>query len=392
MEKEYTIIKSYSRRKFEVETFDRKSFVKEIASMIERPKKIFLGMGDLLEVGDYNSMLDTIFIDEINIRFENLIDQRNRIVSLSKGIPSSFFKLGVYLPDFLLKDVPITCASVIGNRARLFPGAETFVKYIKEYDPVVITAIPFEIAIEFINRLDLSEDNLISTIYKKKQNQHKMDVFAGGIVKFISGNRKSIEIQKYMSGHGLRDNDVVYVGRGEAGTKTFSTVNSIAFNPETSIIAESNVNVYGSSLEALLPLFNFEEKLNRFLFSGPVEGLLPSLVVFSYSREKSKKVIDIELQHRNLQNNIIGLRIEHTGESYESVERDINISFAGSPVNINQVKKMVVDRMRDYEKNPEELLDLIYKIAEERYSSLLSGGEDESAEDTESSGEKKKIL
>lgn len=372
MENEYTLIKSYDEDKFDLETYDRKSFVREIASIIEKPKKIFMGMGDLLEVGDYNSMLDTILINDIGVRFENLIDEQNRKASETRGIPSSFFKLGVYLPDFLLKNVPTMCASIIGKRARLFPGAETFMKHIKDYDPVVLTAIPFEIAIEFINRLDLADHNLVSTVYKVHHEYNRIASYSGGLEKFISGNRKSIEIQKFMSEHDLTDNQVIYLGRGEAGSKTFSTVNSIAFNPEFSIINESNINIYGSSLESLLVLFNYDNKLERFLFSDPVEGLLPSLVVFSYGENKSQKVIDIETEHRIMQNNIFGLRIEHSGESYESVERDIYISFAGSPINFNEVKEMLHKRMKYYEKNPEELLDHVNQIAEERYFSLLS--------------------
>jgi hypothetical protein len=373
MDKEYTIIKSYGPRKFEIKEYDRKEFIREIAATVRKPKKVFLGLGDLLEVGDYNTMIDTVLMDEIGIKFENLIDLKNRKVSEKGDIPPSFFKLGVYLPDYLLKDVPTACVSVIGRKARLFPGAETFIRNIKSYDPVVMTAIPYEIAIEFIKRLDLDEHNLVSTKYKIFRNEHNFDVYAGDIVRFISGNRKSIEIQKYMSANGLKENEVVYIGRGEAGSSTFSTVNSIAFNPELSIISQSDINVYGSSLEALLPLFNFEGKLDRFLFSDPVEGLLPSLVVFSYGKKKSRQVIEIELEHKNMQNNIFGLRIEHSGESYESVEREINFSFTGSPINMNDVRQTVSQRMRGYIKKTDELIDQIYEISEERYHRLMRG-------------------
>ena len=111
---------------------------------------------------------------------------------------------------------------------------------------------------------------------------------------------------------------------------TFSIINSIAFNPSANIISESKISIYGSSLESLLVLFNFEGELEKFLFSDAVEEFLPSLVVYSEVHEKSEELIEIELSHRYLQNNIIGQRIEHSENSFNSVLRDIDIAFGGA--------------------------------------------------------------
>ena len=352
---------------FEVRSLDRKEFLRETSQLLKRPKRIFLGMGDFLEIGDYNILMDTIFFNTEGVRFENILDKSNRKISEELGIPISFFKLAVYYPDFLLKQVPAFCVSTIGRKARLFPGAETFVKYIKEYDPIVLSALPWQIAVEIIRRVDLNDRNLISTEYRTEKINGKREIFSGDIVSFISGDRKSLEIEKIMHAEDLSEEEVVYIGRGEAGTKTFSTVNSIAFNPSEAVIPESRITIYGSSLESLLVLFNFDGELDKFLSADAVEEYLPPLVVFSESRGKSRELVEMELQQRHLQSNIMGQRIEHSGESFMSVEREIEVAFGGSFINIQEVRDMVGKRMEKYRDNPQTLVKEIYRIARERY-------------------------
>jgi hypothetical protein len=367
----YTLIINRGNRDgFDIRTLEKKEFLRETSTLLERPKKIFLGLGDFLEFGDYNKLLDSIFFDEEAVQLENILDKINRELSEEGNIPFSFFKLAVYFPDFLLKDVPTTCVSAIGKKSRLFPGAETFVKYIKEYDPLVLTAIPFEIAIEFVKRVGLGEKNLIATQYKVSNNEKNTEVFAGDIHRFISGDRKSIEIEKVMNEKELRDDEVVYIGRGEAGVKTFATVNSVAFNPPENIIPASRITLYGSSLEALLVLFNFEGELEKLLLSEAIEQYLPSLVVYSEVKEKPQELIDIELEHGKMQNNFIGQRIEHSGESYSSVERDIEVAFGGSSIDINAVRRMISERMSIYRKNPQQLVNDISWISRDRYTNF----------------------
>src|SRR6056297_20585 len=301
---EYTLVINHGKEKgFELKTLDKKNFLRQTSSLLKKPRKLFLGLGDFLEIGDYNQLLDSIFFDEEAVGLENILDSVNRKLSAEENIPFSFLKLAIYYPDFLLKDVPIPCVSAIGKKSRLFLGAETFVKYVKEYDPVVLSAIPYEITIEFIRRLGLSEENLISTEYKIDQSDTKYRVYSGDINRFVSGNRKSIEIEKYMAKEDLKDEEIVYIGRGEAGVNTFSTVNSIAFNPSLSVIPVSRITLYGSSLESLLVLFNFDGELEKFLLADHVEEYLPSLVVYSDVKDKSEELINIELEHRRLQNN-----------------------------------------------------------------------------------------
>ncbi len=373
MRQTYDIIINWGRESgYELMSLEKKEFLKYTSILIKEPKKIFLGLGDFLEIGDYNKMMDSVFFTEEGVKFENILDNNNRRVTISGGdIPFSFFKLAVYFPDFLLKDVPTSCISAIGEKARLFPGAENFIKYIKKYDPLVLTAMPQEIAIEFVKRVGLNEQNLMATSYKIKKDTMNRDVYAGDINRFISGNRKSIEIEKYMNEHGLGMDDTVYIGRGEAGVKTFSSVNSIAFNPSRNIILESRITLYGSSLESLLVLFNFGGSLNRYLSSEIAEGFLPSLIVLSDGEGKSDELVELELKHRKLQNSILGQRIEHTGESYESVERDVEVAFAGSSININEVKRVINDRMELYRSKPQDLVKKIYDIAKVRYKNFF---------------------
>ncbi|OHD66790.1 MAG: hypothetical protein A2176_09955 [Spirochaetes bacterium RBG_13_51_14] len=373
-EKYKLIINQGKAKGFEQISLEKKDFLKEISFLLNEPKKVFLGLGDFLEIGDYSTLIDNIFFDTEGIKIENILDSNNRRISLEGDVPFSFFKLAVYFPDFLLKDVPTSCISAIGEKSRLFPGAEIFIKFIKPYEPLVLTAMPFEIAIEFVKRVGLDENNLLSTEYKKKNGTVNKEVYAGDIIRFISGDRKSLVIEKHMHGHDLKENDVVYIGRGEAGVKTFSTVNSIAFNPFDNIIPESRITLYGSSLVSLLVLFNYNGKLDYFLKSESFDEYMPSLVVYSAVKEKAPELIDIEIQHRNLQNNIIGQRIEHSGTSYKSVEREIEVVFAGSSININQVKTMVTERMQAYRHNPGDLVKKIYDIARVRYKNFCTVG------------------
>ena len=367
-EQKYDLIINRGLEKgFEIKSLDKKDFVRETAVLLKKPKKIFLGLGDFLEIGDYNRLLDSFFLENKSIKFEHILDDYNRRIAEEENIPFSFFKLAVYLPDFLLKDVPTSCVTDIGKKSRLFPGSETFVKYIKEYDPVVLTAIPYEMAIEFLRRVDLGDENLISSVYKVIEDENASDVYAGDIDRFVSGTRKIIEIKDAMRSQYLNEDEVVYIGCGESGINTFSTINSIAFNPSENIIPETRISLYGSSLESLLVLFNFEGELEKFLLSDFVEGFLPTLVVYSEINEKSEELIDIELTHKHLQSNIIGQRIEHSENSFDSVLRDIDIAFGGASYDINHVKKMIADRMEMYRNNPLELVINIYEIAKDRY-------------------------
>jgi hypothetical protein len=351
---------------------EKDDFVRKLSQYIVEPRKIFLGLGDFLEVGDYNQLLDSVFFTEEGAYFENILDRNNRKISEDGNIPFSFFKLAVYYPDFLLKEVPTYCMSVIGKKSRLFPGADTFIRYIREYDPMVLSAMPYEIAIEIIRRAGLDDENLISTEYKIKKNEKNKDVYAGDVTRFISGDRKSLEIEKTLGDQSLGDEDILYIGRGEAGVKTFGHVNSIAFNPSVSIMPESKFTIYGSSLESLLVLFNFKGELQRILTSESFEEYLPSLVVYSESKEKSPELLAIEQEHLILQNNILGQRIEYSGESYTSVKREIEITLGGSFVDMRDVREMIVNRMKDYIQSPQDLVKEIYRIALQRYKNFCT--------------------
>lgn len=375
LDDKYELIINHAQEKgFESISLDKRDYLKEVSYLLKEPKKIFIGLGDFLEIGDYSTLIDNIFFDTEGIKIENILDISNRRISSEGEVPFSFFKLAVYFPDFLLKDVPTSCISVIGEKSRLFPGAETFIKFIRPYAPLVLTAMPYEIAIEFVKRVGLDQDNLIATDYKKRLDKLNKEIYAGDVNRFISGDRKSLIIEKYLHENNLRNDEVVYMGRGEAGVKTFSQVNSIAFNPFDNIIPESKITIYGSSLLSLLVLYNFNGVLDDILLSEQFEEFMPSLVVYSSAKGKSPELIDIEVHHRNMQNNIIGQRIEHSGVSYKSVEREIEVVFAGSSININQVKQLVTERMEEYRKNPGELVNKIYDIAKIRYKNFCTNG------------------
>lgn len=350
---------------FENYLLNKTDFLREVGKLLKPPKKVFLGLGDFLEIGDYSKLLDSIFFDDDGAKFENILDENNRKIAEEGNIPISFFKMAVYFPDFLLKNVPTFCASVIGKKSRLFPGAVNFIKNISQYDPTVLSAMPYEIAVEFMRRIGLDDSKLIATEYLTKQEGNH-EVYAGGVKRFISGDHKRLEIEKTLVEQNLKDEDSVYIGSGEAGLTTFSSVNSIAFNSSPPVTGKSRISAYGSSLESLLVLFNFDGKLNPFLTQDNIEECLPSLVVFSHKHEKSDELLEIEAEHLRLQNSIVGQRVEHYSESYASVEREIEITLGGSFVNMEDVRAMISKRMKVYKENPIDLLKQIYKISQQR--------------------------
>lgn len=369
----YTLVQSHGAGGgYHIQELDRKNFILQLRNHLIPPQKVFLGMGDFMEVGDYSQLIDTVLFDRDGVMFENILDRNNRKMSLTGEVPFSFFKLAVYYPDYLLRDVPTTVISAVGSKARLFPGAESFVQYIRDYDPMILSALPWEMAVEFVRRLGLSDSSLISTRYRVAMNENKREVYSGGVERFISGDRKILEIEKYMEKNALSPRDILYIGRGEAGTRTFATVNSIAFNPSLGVIPESPVTLYGSSVEALLVLFNFTGELDRYLLSDAMEPNLPSMVVFSDARDKAPELIELELKHLRLENNIIGQRLEHTADSFPSMQQEIEISFGGTSINLQEVREMISRRMNVYRKNPQELVRRIYNIARERYKNFYS--------------------
>jgi hypothetical protein len=356
---------------YERHILDKKSYIKESAKLLTRPKKIFLGLGDFLELGDYNNLIDAVLLDQDVAKLEGIIDKNNRKISEEGDIPFSFFKLAVYYPDFLFKDVPVECISTIGRKARLFPGSEVFIRNIKKYNPLVLTAIPYEISIEYMKRMGLGKINLLATEYKKTV-VNKKEIFTGDIVKFISGNRRSLAIEKVMAEMDYRNDDVLYIGRGEAGSNTFTTYNSIAFNPAEGLLSKPKYSLYGSTLESLLVLFNYDNELEDYLMSDQYEENLPSMIVYSHVKEKSRELIDLELEHRQMQENIIGLKIEHSEDSYASLEREINVLLGASTVNISMVRNMIFTRMQKYLDDPQGLVRDIYSIARERYKNFCT--------------------
>ncbi|HOQ12309.1 MAG TPA: hypothetical protein PK104_08095 [Spirochaetota bacterium] len=365
-QKTYQLIINHGLEGYDAYTLNKHDFIRSISPYLKRPQKVFLGLGDFLEIGDYNNLLDALLLDQNAAKLEGILDKNNRIISEETDIPVSFFKLGVYYPDFLLKDVPTEVVSMVGKKARIFPGAELFVRHIKQYNPLVFTAIPFEISIEYMKRLGLDKNNLLATEYKKTVVSNR-EVYTGDIVRFISGNRRSIEIEKNMAEFNLRDEDILYIGRGEAGSNTFSSYKSIAFNPSKNIISKSNITIYGSSLESLLVLFNFDNELDDYLLAKDFEDNLPSLVVISEKKEKREELIELELEHRQMQENIIGMKIEYSADSYGTLEREINVMLGGSAVNINRVRNIVYTRMKKYLDDPQSLVREIYNLARERY-------------------------
>lgn len=356
---------------YERHILDKKSFIKESAKLLTRPKKIFLGLGDFLELGDYNNLIDAVLLEQDVAKLEGIIDKNNRKISEEGDIPFSFFKLAVYYPDFLFKDVPVECISTIGRKARLFPGSEVFIRNIKKYNPLVLTAIPYEISIEYMRRMGLGKINLLATEYKKTI-VNKKEIFTGDIVKFISGNRRSLAIEKVMAEMDYRNDDVLYIGRGEAGSNTFTTYNSIAFNPAEGLLSKPKYSLYGSTLESLLVLLNYDNELEDYLMSDQYEENLPSMIVYSRVKEKSRELIDLELEHRQMQENIIGLKIEHSEDSYASLEREINVLLGASTVNISMVRNLIFTRMQKYLDDPQGLVRDIYSIARERYKNFCT--------------------
>lgn len=366
---DYTIVHYTANKELSVTEYGRKEFISASAGLLQKPKKIFIGLGDFLEIGDYNQLLDSIFYDEESTVIEIFLDEINRKLSLKGQIPFSFIKLAVYYPDYLLKEVPTQCAVSVGLKTRLFPGAKHFISIMKKYDPMILTAIPYEIASQIVNRLGLEDEHLVSTEYRKMEGSKNIELYTGDIEKFISGERKIIEIEKYMALSNTKEDDVMYVGRGEAGLITFSKINSIAFNPSDAIIPLSHFTVYGSSLESLLVLFNDSQEINRFLLSDLGEHILPSLIVVSDVKEKPDEIIELEKKHRRLQANIIGQRIEHGTESYTTLKRDIELSLSAYPFSFPAVKDMVRSRLDKFRIDPQSFTDEICTIAQKRYQS-----------------------
>jgi hypothetical protein len=107
---------------YEEHFLDKNKFVRSIVSYLSRPKKVFLGLGDFLEIGDYNNLLDAILLDQNAAKLEGILDKNNRIISEESDIPVSFFKLGVYYPDFLLKEVPTNVPLWLAKRQGYFLG------------------------------------------------------------------------------------------------------------------------------------------------------------------------------------------------------------------------------------------------------------------------------
>jgi hypothetical protein len=371
-EHKYELIINHGIEKsFEHYSLNKKEFIRETSAHLTRPRKIFLGLGDFLELGDYNNLIDAVLLDQEVAKLEGIIDKNNRKISEDGDIPFSFFKLAVYYPDFLFKGVPVECISTVGKKARLFPGSEVFIKYIKQYNPLVLTAIPFELSIEYLKRIGLNKSNLLATEYKKSIENNR-EIYCGDIVRFISGNRRSIEIEKIMAENNYRSSDIIYIGRGEAGSSTFTSFNSIAFNPSRGIIGKSQFTVYGSTLESILLLLNFDNELEDYLMSDNYNENMPSMIVFSHKKEKSEELINMELEHRQMQENIIGLKIEHSEDSYASLEREINVLLGASTVNISMVRNMIFTRMNRYLNSPQNLVRDIYAIARERYKNFCT--------------------
>jgi hypothetical protein len=96
------------------------------------------------------------------------------------------------------------------------------------------------------------------------------------------------------------------------------------------------------------------------------------MIVFSHKKEKCKELIEMELEHRQMQENIIGLKIEHSEDSYASLEREINVLLGASTVNISMVRNLIFARMSKYLDDPQSLVRDIYSIAKERYKNFCT--------------------
>jgi len=356
---------------YEQTLLTKKDFLIETSKLLREPKKIFMGMGNFLELGDYNNLLDAVLFSDEGVQLEKVLDKNNRKMSEKGNIPYTFFKLGVYYPDFLLKDVPVSCVTAIGKKTRLVPGAENLIKYLKKYDPLILSAIPYEIALEITKRLNLNTENLITTKYKISEDESRKERFSGGIERFISGDRKSIEIERVLIDANFKEDQIVYIGSGEAGIKTFTRFkNSIAFNPIENIMPETGINVYGPSLESILVLFNFDGILDHYLGSAIMEDNFPSLVVFSEVKEKAEQLIKLEKEHYQLQRNKLGQMVEYSGNSFDSVLHEIDVALKGSNVDMDQVRSMINERIIKFARNPKAFVKKVYNIAIERYKAF----------------------
>jgi hypothetical protein len=54
------------------------------------------------------------------------------------------------------------------------------------------------------------------------------------------------------------------------------------------------------------------------------------------------------------------------------VEREIEITFGGSFVNMQEVRDMIGKRMQAYREKPQELVKEIYRIAKQRYKNFCT--------------------
>ena len=73
-----------------------------------------------------------------------------------------------------------------------------------------------------------------------------------------------------------------------------------------------------------------------------------------------------------MQENIIGMRIEHSEDSYGSLEREINVMLGASAINITQVRQLIYSRMHKYIEDPQSLVKDIYMKALERYKNFCA--------------------
>ena len=122
-EKKYLFIFNHGPDEgFEEYSLSRNEFIRMIAKHISEPKKVFLGLGDFLEIGDYNNLIDAVLLDQEVAKLEGILDKNNRKISEDGDIPFSFFKLAVYYPDFLLKDVPVVEIHSTGTSFRRKSG------------------------------------------------------------------------------------------------------------------------------------------------------------------------------------------------------------------------------------------------------------------------------
>jgi hypothetical protein len=78
----YTLIYNKGSEKgFEKHELKKKEFLKEASQLLAPPRKIFLALGDFLEVGDYNNLMDNIFFKMDGSLLEDMLDKNNRKIA-----------------------------------------------------------------------------------------------------------------------------------------------------------------------------------------------------------------------------------------------------------------------------------------------------------------------